>query len=73
MQIKVIEIKYILLWYIIWKNESKKRIEKVKEKEREREWEEELFFLFSGCSHMGCKKSFIGFIIWTPITHLKDE
>ena len=40
MQIKVVEIKYILLWYIIWKNESKKRIEKVKEKEREREWEE---------------------------------
>ena len=56
MQIKVVEIKYILLWYIIWKKESKKRIKKVKEREREkekkreREWEEELFFLFLGMS-----------------------
>ena len=50
MQIKVVEIKYILLWYIIWKNESNKRIDRVKEREREkerermREWEEELYF-----------------------------
>ena len=41
MQIKIVEIKYILLWYIIWKKESKKRIEKVKERERERERERE--------------------------------
>ena len=74
MQIKVVEIKYILLWYIIWKKESKKRIEKVKERERERENERKNFSLFfSGCFYMGCKKPFIGFIIWTPITHLKDE
>ena len=76
MQIKVVEIKYILLWYIIWKKESKKRIEKVKERERERErMRGRTFFLFSGCFSMGGegKKPFIGFIIWTPITHLKDE
>ena len=71
MQIKVIEIKYILLWYIIWKKESNKRIEKVKERERERErMRGRAFFLFSGCFYRGGKKRFI---IWTPITHLKDE
>ena len=48
MQIKVVEIKYILLWYIIWKKESKKRIEKVKERERERENERKNFLLFLG-------------------------
>ena len=39
MQIKVIEMKYILLWYIIGKKKSEKRIEKVermKNKENER-------------------------------------
>ena len=61
MQIKVVEIKYILLWYIIWKKESKKRIEKVKEREREREWEEELFFLFSRCLLQETGSPFIGF------------
>ena len=73
MQIKVVEIKYILLWYIIWKKESKKRIEKVKERERKREWEEELSFFSRDALTWGSKKPFIGFIIWTPITHLKDE
>ena len=73
MQIKVVEIKYILLWYIIWKKESKKRIEKVKEREREREWEEELSSFSRDALTWGGKKPFIGFIIWTPITHLKDE
>ena len=29
MQIKVIEMKYILLWYIIGKKKSEKRVEKV--------------------------------------------
>ena len=53
MQIKVVEIKYILLWYIIWKKESRKRIEKVKEREREREWDEEFSFFFSRCFYMG--------------------
>ena len=48
------------------------------ESERKRERERErmrgrTFFLFSGCSYMGGKKLFIGFIIWTLITHLKDE
>ena len=38
MQIKVVEIKYILLWYIIRKKKSEKRVEGMKE--REREWEE---------------------------------
>ena len=71
MQIKVVEIKYILLWYIIWKKESKKRIEKVKERERER-MKGRGFFLFLGCFNIGGKKPFIGFIIWTPITYLKD-
>ena len=72
MQIKVVEIKYILLWYIIWKNESNKRIEKVKE----REWERmrgRAFFLSRDDFTWEGKKPFIGFIIWTPITHLKDE
>ena len=60
----IVEIKYILLWYIIWKKESKKRIEKVKEREREREreWEEELFFLFSGCLLPETGSPFIGFL-----------
>ena len=51
MQIKVVEIKYILLWYIIWKKESNKRIEKVKERERENE--RKSFLSFSGCFYMG--------------------
>ena len=72
MQIKVVEIKYILLWYIIWKKESRKRIEKVKEREREREWEEELSFFLGMLLHGRGKKPFIGFTLWTPIT-LKDE
>ena len=38
MQIKVVEMKYILLWYIIGKKKSEKRVERMKE--REREWEE---------------------------------
>ena len=29
MQIKVVEMKYILLWYIIGKKKSDKRVEKV--------------------------------------------
>ena len=35
MQIKVVEIKYILLWSIIGKKKSEKRVERMKEKERE--------------------------------------
>ena len=64
MQIKVVEIKYILLWYIIWKKESNKRIEKVKERERERENERKSFLSFLGMLlHGGGKKPFIGFIM----------
>ena len=38
MQIKVIEMKYILLWYIIGNKKSKKRVEKVERiKNRENE------------------------------------
>ena len=36
MQIKVVEIKYILLWYIIGKKKLEKRVEKV-EKMKNRE------------------------------------
>ena len=39
MQIKIVEMKYILFWYIIGKNKSKKRVEKVeimKNRENER-------------------------------------
>ena len=74
MQIKVVNIKYILLWYIIWKKESNKRIEKVKERERERErMRGRAFFLSRDAFTWGGKEPFTGFIIWTPITHLKDE
>ena len=48
--------------------ESERKRERKKEKMRGR-----TFLSFSGCSYMGCKKPFIGFIIWTPITYLKDE
>ena len=38
MQIKVVEIKYILLWYIIGKKKSDKRVNKVERtKNRENE------------------------------------
>ena len=38
MQIKVVEMKYILLWYIIRKKKSEKRVENVERmKERENE------------------------------------
>ena len=38
MQIKVVEMKYILLWYIIRKKKSEKRVEKVERmKNRENE------------------------------------
>ena len=65
MQIKVVEMKYILLWYIIGKNKSEKRVEKIKE--REREWEEELFFLFLGMYIIGDGKPFYRLSKWLPL------
>ena len=38
MQIKVVEMKYILLWYILEKKKSEKKVEKV-ERMKNREWE----------------------------------
>ena len=34
MQIKVVEMKYILLWYIIGKNKSEKTVERMREKKK---------------------------------------
>ena len=65
MQIKVVEMKYILLWYIIRKKKSDKRVERMKK--REREWEEEFFFLFLGMSITGDEKSFYRLSKWLPL------
>ena len=42
-------------------------------KERERMRGREFLSFSRDAAYIGCKKPFIGFIIWTPITHLKDE
>ena len=65
MQIKVVEMKYILLWYIIRKKKSDKRVERMKK--REREWEEEFFFLFLGMSITEDGKSFYRLSKWLPL------
>ena len=36
MQIKVVEMKYILLWFIIGKKKSNKRVERMKNRKNER-------------------------------------
>ena len=53
------------------KKSNKRNVERMKERERKR-IREYLYFAHDA-SYMGCKKPFIGFRIWTPITHLKDE
>ena len=52
MQIKVVEMKYILLWYVIGNKKSDKRVEKMKERDRENE-RKIIYFFFSRCSYMG--------------------
>ena len=48
-----------------WENEERENKRKNKRKS-------ESFFSLDA-TYMGCKKPFIGFTLWTPITHLKDE
>ena len=61
MQIKVVEMKYILFWYIIGKKKSEKRIEKV-ERMKNRENERKIIsFFFSGCILQETGSPFIDF------------
>ena len=57
------------------KKSKKKSVERMKEIENKRErMKGRVKASFSlDAPYMGYKKPFIGFIIWTPITHLKDE
>ena len=77
MRINVTQIKVgMTMYYLnnIYIGGEKNQREVLRKWKKERENERKSFsFFFSGCSYMGCKKPFIGFIIWTPITHLKDE
>ena len=67
MQIKIVEMKHILLWYIIGKKKSEKRVERMKK--REREWEEELFFLFLEMYITGDRKPFYRFFKWLSLIY----
>ena len=60
MQIKVVEMKYILLWYIIGEKKSEKKVERMKERERENE-RKRISFFFSGCILQEMESPFIGF------------
>ena len=78
MRINVTQIKVeMTLYYFnnIYIGEKEIKEEKCWENEKKREGmriREYLFFAWDA-SDMGCKKPFIGFTIWTLITHLKDE
>ena len=55
------------------RKKPEKKSEKI-ERIREREWMKEKKTSFSlDAPYTGYKKPFIGFTIWTPITHFKDE
>ena len=60
MQIKVIEMKYILLWYIIEKKKSEKTVEKMKERGKKNERKKFSFF-FSGYISKKMENPFIAF------------
>ena len=61
--------------YIYIERDERNQKEVLREWKKERERMRGIKFLsFSwDASYMGCMKPFIGFIIWTPITHIKDE
>ena len=61
MQIKVVEIKYILLWYIIEKKKSDNRIGKVKRMKNKENERKKISFFFSRCILQEMGNPFIGF------------
>ena len=60
MQIKVVEMKYILLWYIIEEKYSEKRVEKMKERGKKNE-RKKISFFFSGYILQEIGSPFINF------------
>ena len=66
-QIKVVEMKYILLWYIIGKKKIRKESWESWENEKQRYWEEENFFLFLGMYITGHGKPFYRLSKWLPL------
>ena len=76
LRINVTQIKVgMTMYYFNNIYREREREEEIKEKcwENERKRGREFLSFSRDAPYMGCKKHFIGFRIWTPITHLKDE
>ena len=68
MQIEVVEMKYILLWNIIGKKKSEKRVEKV-----ERMRESKKFISCLGIHIIGDGKPFYRLPKWLPLIFINEN